>query len=70
MKHNWVVKLINYLEITDDAMQLFEFLMTMMLEDRMGAVVYLQDLVDQSYAFRKGIHSYKGSLPLIWCRPH
>ena len=56
-KHNWVVKLINYLEITDDAMQLFDFLMTMMLEDRMGAVVYLQDLVDQSYAFRKGIQS-------------
>ena len=56
-KHNWVVKLIKYLEITDDAMQLFDFLMTMMLEDRMGAVVYLQDLVDQSYAFRKGIQS-------------
>ena len=56
-RHNWVVKLINYLEITDDAMQLFDFLMTMMLEDRMGAVVYLQDLVDQSYAFRKGIQS-------------
>ena len=56
-KHNWVVDLINHLEITDDAMQLFDFLMTMMLEDRMGTVVYMQDLVDQSYAFRKGVQS-------------
>ena len=38
-KHNWVVELVNYLELTDDAMQLFDLLMTMMLEDRMGAVV-------------------------------
>ena len=30
-----MVDLVNHLEITDDAMQLFDFLMTMMLEDVM-----------------------------------
>ena len=56
-KHNAVVELVNYLELTDDTMQLFDLLMTMMLEDRMGAVVYMQDLVDQSYAFRRGVQA-------------
>ena len=56
-RHNWVTKTFNYLELTDDTLQLFDFLMTMMLEDRMGAVVYMQDLVDQSYAFRRGVQA-------------
>ena len=45
-RHNWVIEVVNYLELTDDALELFNLLMTMMLEDRMGAVVYMQDLVD------------------------
>ena len=52
-----MTKTFNYLELTDDTLQLFDFLMTMMLEDRMGAVVYMQDLVDQSYAFRRGVQA-------------
>ena len=56
-RHNWVTKAVNYLELTDDALQLFDLLMNMMLEDRMGAVVYVQDLVDQSYAFLRGVQA-------------
>ena len=70
-KHNWVVKLINYLEITVDAMQLFDFLMTMMLEDRMGAWCIYRTWWTRAMLFVKEFnHSYRGSLPLIWCRPH
>ena len=56
-RHNWVTKTVNYLELTDDALQLFDLLMTLILEDRMCAVVYMQDLVDQSYAFRSGVQA-------------
>ena len=52
-RHNWVIEVVNYLELTDKALQLFDLLMTMMLEDRMGAVVYM----DKSYAFRRGVQA-------------
>ena len=56
-RHNGVIEVVNYLELTDDALQLYDLLMIMMLEDRMEAVVYMQDLVDQSYAFRRGVQA-------------
>ena len=41
--HKWIVTHFNYMEITDDALQTFDLLLSMMLEDRLGAVVYIQD---------------------------
>ena len=55
--HKWIVKHFNYMEIADDALQTFNLLMTMMLENRLGAVVYIQDLIDKSYAYRRGVQA-------------
>ena len=50
------------MELTDDALQLFDLLMKMMLKDRLGAVVYIQDLVDQAMPSDEEYrHSYKVS---------
>ena len=46
--HHWIVKHFNLMELTDDALELSSQLLTMMLEDRLGAVVYLQDMVDKA----------------------
>ena len=48
-RHNWIVKHFNLMELMDDALELSSLLL--MLEDRLGAVVYIQDVVDKSYAF-------------------
>ena len=55
----------HHMEITDDALQTFDLLLSMMLEDRLGAVVYIKDLIDKSYAFRRGIQaSLQGKLTI------
>ena len=55
--HEWIVRHFNYMEIADDALQTFDLLMTMILEDRLGAVVYIHDLIDKSYAYRHGVQA-------------
>ena len=55
--HEWIVTHFNYMEITDNALQTFDLLLSVMLEDRLGAVAYIQDLIDKSYAFRRGIQA-------------
>ena len=63
--HEWIVTHFNHMEITDDALQTFDLLLSMMLEDRLGAVVYIKDLIDKSYAFRRGIQaSLQGKLTI------
>ena len=55
------------MEVADDALQTFDLLLSMMLEDRLGAVVYIQDLIDKSYAFRRGIQALlQGKLTIDW----
>ena len=55
--HDWIVKRFNLMELMDDALELSSLLLTMMLEDRLGAVVYIQDVVDKSYVFRRGVQA-------------
>ena len=53
----WIVTHFNYMEVADDTLQTFDLLLSMVLEDRLRAAVYIQDLIDKRYAFRRGIQA-------------
>ena len=55
--HEWIVTHFDHMEITDNALQKFDLLLSMMLEDRLGVVVCIQDIIENSYAFRRGIQA-------------
>ena len=56
-KHNWIEKHFNYMDLSDNALELFDLLLTMMLEYRLKAAVYIQDVVGRCYAFQQGVQA-------------